>query len=151
MKRFLIAASVVLGIAVLGLAAMDSPATKSLGSTASTVVVPTVAAAEGVRQELRLVGVRAPKSVAGFRVYLNPTGNQRPTPESEGYVGTLYFSHSDPAADSHRENFVVPLSKEVSGKTRVTITPMSVKGETVSARVDVDRAEIRAVDNRAFQ
>jgi hypothetical protein len=105
------------------------------------------------KQELELKGLKTNSSEAvGVRVFLDPGPDSKLDPNSNSYVGSIYFSHQkDPNNKNKEGNFVLPLRKRVNGATRVVMYPISGTGSAVLGEVNVREARIRSADNSVFQ
>lgn len=104
-------------------------------------------------QQLILKGVTAAgPGTTGFRVYLNPQGNQELGPDHASFQGAIYFSHPT----GKPESFALTLKGEASSKASIVLTPIEKTGDpkpakATPARIMVQQAEIRPSDNSAFK
>ena len=147
MKRTWLAACY--AILALGLpgCASDSQADAS-GKT--IVITPSKAAAESADQQLVLRGLKAPADAAGVRVFLNPDAKEKLSPETRSYLGSIFFSHRK-IGENKGQDFVLTLSKPVTGNVRVVLYPISANGGLVNAKLDLQNAAIRPVNNSAYR
>ena len=133
------------GLPVLGMFAQDSP--KRFSKT--IVVTPESSPDEGNRQQLWLKGVKTSSKAAGVRVFVNPAPGSALTPQSKSYVGSVYFSEKARNKESDG-SFVLTLPETVTSPTTVVIYPIAADGARVSSEVQLEKAQIKPIDNSAF-
>jgi len=115
------------------------------------ITVPSSQVATGAaQQQLYLRGVRASADAIGVRVFLNPDESEALSPKSKSYMGSVYFSHRE-EGETRGQNFVLTLAEPVTDEVRIVIYAVSAGGTPVAAKIEVEDAEIKAVDNKAFR
>jgi len=131
---------------VLGMAAQDSPKK----SSKTIIVTPESSPAEANQgQQLWLKGVKTSSKAAGVRVFLNPAPGSALTPQNKSYLGSVYFSEKAGNEESDG-SFVLTLPKTVTSPTTVVIYPIAADGTRLPSDVQLEKAQIKPVDNSAF-
>jgi hypothetical protein len=113
-------------------------------------VTPSAEAAKTSEQQLILRGLKAPASIVGVRVFLNPTEGATLTSESPSYLGCVYFSHRK-GDEKDGQTFILSLRTPVSGKARLVLHPITSDGAMRDAKIELQDASIKPIDNSAFR